>query len=129
MKLMMMIASLFLVQMPTYAADTLAETMRVCDRVPMVGTDSDYILRCIKRDDLIQIQQMENSARLYRASPDVMATLMQDDRYIYVNVITESAEDGMAGQTCYRVVREIDNARDGFYAVQECEYNNMGLYN
>lgn len=102
-------------------------TRRFCDRMPG-GADNNYVFKCIKNDELIDIMERENSARLYFATSDIMNNLLTDDRYIYVNVVMDEPTVGATGKICYRVIRELDYDRDGYYAVEECEYQGEGRF-
>ncbi|MDR1337540.1 MAG: hypothetical protein LBJ73_00745 [Rickettsiales bacterium] len=96
---------------------TMSQRVRVCRRVADVGTDADYVLQCLKRPELTEIAEREDGERLFFAAGDIIAAAASDDRYVFVNVVSD------AGKTCYRIIREIDEARDGYYAVEVCERN------
>ncbi|MDR0741238.1 MAG: hypothetical protein LBF28_00500 [Rickettsiales bacterium] len=107
---------------PTYGDyEKMADMVRICRRVTGAGTASDYVLQCLKRAKLIEIQERDNAARLFLVNMDaggdsIINAISGDDRFIYINVLTNL-------RTCYRVVRETDDARDGYYAVEVCENN------
>ncbi|MDR0726588.1 MAG: hypothetical protein LBF37_00830 [Rickettsiales bacterium] len=102
---------------------TMADRIRICQPVPGVGTNANYILQCLKRTELTSIQETPNVQRLFFADNDIINAISTDDRYLYINVLTDVQNPGQMAQTCYRVIRELDEARDGYYAVEVCDYN------
>lgn len=106
------------------------DTSIFCDRVVEIVSPEQYVLKCLKRPEFLRIKEQGNKARLYFTDPVIADNLLQDDRYLYIHVLTQVPDPGFEDQTCYRFVREFDNARNGYYAVQECEFNTAsgGIY-
>lgn len=99
---------------------TMADRIRICQRVMGAGTDTNYVLQCLKRKELTEVQERRNSMRLFFVNDDsIISAILGDDRFLYINVLTDVAP----GQICYRIIREVDETRDGYYAVEVCEYN------
>jgi hypothetical protein len=95
----------------------MAQRVRTCDRVDAVGDYSNYVLQCPRTPELIDIQENDYAAGLFFADSSIINVLAENDEYLYINAV--AGADGR--ETCYRVVREIDQARDVYYAVEVCE--------
>ena len=57
-----------------------------------------------------------------------LAKIPDNADYIYVNVASNLPDPRYENQTCYRFITEIDASRDGFYAVEVCEYERPDYY-
>ncbi len=115
-----------------FAMNETADMLRRCEGVSVANSDN-YILRCV-RDEKI-IKTIENGSEQFFASDNdgdirgsFLDSIPDNDDYIYVNVIMNSPDPRYKNQTCYRFVREKDLKRDGYYAVEVCEYERADYY-
>lgn len=117
---------------PAYAMNETADMLRRCEGVNVVNADN-YILRCVPDKKITKT--IENGAAQFFAADndgDVRGSFLDqipdNDDFVYVNVIRNSPDSRYADQICYRFVKEKDAARDGYYAVEVCEYERADYY-
>lgn len=118
--------------MPACAMNTTANMLRRCEGVNVTNADN-YILRC-KPDDKIKELIAEGTEQFFVADNDgdvrgsFLDSIPTNSDYVYVNVIRNSPDTRYTDQICYRFIREKDEKRDGFYAVEVCEYERADYY-
>ena len=115
------------------ARNITADMLRNCEGL-YVGTTTNYVLKCPKTDDIVDVWDNEKDMQFFMAdnNGDERGTFLdkvpEDTDFIYVNVASELEDARYQDQTCYRFIREKDIDRDGFYAVQVCEYDRPDSY-
>ncbi len=116
-----------------HALNTTANMVRSCIRMN-IGTDDNYILQCPRRGDIAAMAADTRSAQFFHASDfhDVRGTIVglvpRDSDHVYVNVARNVADTRHKNQICYRFITALDEVRDGFYAVEVCEYERPDYY-
>ncbi len=126
------IAGLCMLAAPAYAMNATADMLRRCEGVNITSSDN-YVLRC-SADERITKAMADGIEQFFVADNDgdvrgsCLDTVPDNDDYIYVHVVKNSPDTRYADQTCYRFVREKDVQRDGYYAVQICEYERADYY-
>jgi len=116
------------------AMNTTADMLRTCEGVA-VGNSDNYILKCAPTDKIKNLMGDRNNMRKFFVadnSGDVRGTFLSqipvNADYVYVNVVSNLRDPRYENQTCYRFITEIDTSRDGFYAVEVCEYERPDYY-
>lgn len=117
-----------------HAMNTTADMLRTCEGVS-IGTANNYILKCTPTDKIKNLMKDENNMRQFFVADndgDVRGTFLSqipdNADYVYVNVASNLPDPRYENQTCYRFITEIDASRDGFYAVEVCEYERPDYY-
>ncbi|MDE6251013.1 MAG: hypothetical protein K2M34_05300 [Alphaproteobacteria bacterium] len=117
-----------------HALNTTADMLRTCEGVS-IGTTNNYILKCTPTDKIKNLMTDEHNMRQFFVADnggDVRGTFLSqipdNADYIYVNVASNLPDPRYENQTCYRFITEIDASRDGFYAVEVCEYERPDYY-
>lgn len=117
------------------AMNVTADMLRSCERVRFVGTADSYVLKCAPSEKINKL--MNNNANIPRFfvsdnNGDTRGTFLseipENTDFIYVNVASNLPDARYENQTCYRFITEIDRLRDGFYAVEVCEYERPDYY-
>lgn len=118
--------------MPAWGMNDTANMLRRCEGVNVTNADN-YILKC-KRDDRILRVISDGTEQFFPAdnNGDVRGTFLDsipdNEDFVYVNVIRNSPDTRYSDQICYRFIGEKDEKRDGFYAVEVCEYERADYY-
>lgn len=117
---------------PALAMNDTADMLRRCEGVRVTNADN-YILKCA-RDEKISRVIADGVEQFFAANNDgdvrgsFLDEIPENDDFIYVNVIRNSSDTRYSDQICYRFIGEKDERRDGFYAVQVCEYERADYY-
>ncbi len=115
-----------------FAMNETADMLRRCEGVNITNADN-YVLKC-GRDEKIMRVIRDGAPQFFVADNcgDVRGSFLDsipdNTDYVYVNVVKNSPDTRYADQTCYRFVTEKDERRDGFYAVEVCEYERADYY-
>ncbi|MBD5400412.1 hypothetical protein HDR61_01525 [bacterium] len=115
-----------------FAMNDTANMLRRCEGVIVTNTDN-YILKCAP-DDKILATIDGGTPQFFRADNDgdargtFLDSIPENADYIYVNVVRNSPDTRYSDQICYRFITEKDVRRDGFYAVEICEYERADYY-
>lgn len=116
------------------AMNTTADMVRNCEGVN-IGTSDNYVLKCSKSDKITKLIETDKPMQRFFVADndgDVRGTFLsqipENSEYIYVNVASNLSDPRYENQTCYRFITEIDASRDGFYAVEVCEYERPDYY-
>lgn len=115
-----------------FAMNETADMLRRCEGVNITNADN-YVLKC-GRDEKIMRVIRDGAPQFFVADNrgDVRGSFLDsipdNTDYVYVNVVKNSPDTRHADQTCYRFVTEKDERRDGFYAVEVCEYERADYY-
>ncbi len=128
----LLLFALCMFSVPAMAMNEVADMLRRCEGVNVTNSDN-YILRCrpdkkikaVIADGIEQFFVADNGGDTRGAFLD---SIPDNDDYIYVNVASNLSDSRYQNQTCYRFIREKDTKRDGFYAVQVCEYERADYY-
>ncbi len=113
------------------ARNVTADMVRSCEGV-FVSNADNYILRCPRIEKFTNMQ--EGPVQFFAADNggDVRGSfidLIPDNTdYVYVNVASNLSDPRYKDQTCYRFITQKDATRDGFYAVEVCEYERADYY-
>jgi len=114
--------------------NTTADMLRTCEGVS-VGNSDNYILKCTNTDKIKNLMGDKNNIRKFFVADnggDVRGTFLSqipvNADYVYVNVASNLRDPRYENQTCYRFITEIDASRDGFYAIEVCEYERPDYY-
>ncbi len=117
-----------------WAMNTTADMLRTCEGVSVGNTDN-YILKCAQTEKMKNLMEDKNNMRKFFVADnggDVRGTFLaqipSNADYVYVNVASNLRDARYENQTCYRFITEIDMSRDGFYAVEVCEYERPDYY-
>lgn len=127
-----LIFAIFMCATPAFAMNDTANMLRRCEGVRVTNFDN-YILKC-KREDKILAVINDGVEQFFAADNegDVRGSFLdeipENDDFIYVNVVRNSPDPRYSDQICYRFIGEKDEKRDGFYAVQVCEYERADYY-
>lgn len=117
---------------PAMAMNDTANMLRRCEGVNITNADN-YILRC-RRDDNIGQVISNGVEQFFPADNDgdirgaFLDSIPDNDDFVYVNVVRNSPDARYTDQICYRFIVNKDEKRDGFYAVQVCEYERADYY-
>jgi len=115
-----------------HAMNQTADMVRRCTGINVQNTDS-YVLQCMP-DDKIKSVIDDGVAQFFVADNDgdvrgtFLSNIPENDDYVYVHVIKNSPDTRYKDQICYRFITTRDAKRDGFYAVQVCEYERADYY-
>lgn len=126
------IAMMMLLVLPVWGMNDTANMLRRCEGVNVTNADN-YILKC-KRDDKISQTISDGVAQFFTADNDgdirgsFLDSIPDNDDFVYVNVVRNSTDTRYSDQICYRFITEKDERRDGFYAVEVCEYERADYY-
>lgn len=117
-----------------YAMNTTADMLRTCEGI-YTPTADNYVLKCTQTDKIKSVIDDKNNMRRFFVADnrgDVRGTFLSqiptNPDYIYVNVASNLSDARYENQTCYRFITEVDTSRDGFYAVEVCEYERPDYY-
>ncbi len=126
------IFSMALLVFPALAMNNTANMLRRCEGVNVTNTDN-YVLKC-RRDDKISRTVSDGVSQFFSSDNrgDIRGAFLDaipdDDDFIYVNVVRNSPDTRHKDQICYRFISEKDIRRDGYYAVEVCEYERADYY-
>lgn len=115
-----------------FAMNETADMLRRCEGVNVTNADN-YVLKCRRDEKIIQTVK-DGTPQFFAADNDgdvrgtFLDTIPDNEDFVYVNVVKNSPDTRYADQTCYRFVTEKDERRDGFYAVEVCEYERADYY-
>ena len=116
------------------AMNTTADMLRTCEG-GSVGNADNYILKCTPSEKITKVMSDKTNMRKFFVADnagDVRGTFLsqipQNQDFVYVNVASNLPDFHYENQTCYRFITEIDTSRDGFYAVEVCEYERPDYY-
>ncbi len=116
------------------AMNTTADMLRTCEGIYTPAADN-YVLKCTQTEKIQSVIDDKNNMRRFFVADnggDVRGTFLSripnNPDYIYVNVASNLPDPRYENQTCYRFITEIDASRDGFYAVEVCEYERPDYY-
>jgi len=131
MKKCFILASLFAC-VPALAMNDTANMLRRCEGENIMNADN-YLLRCGREEKILEVMRdgtpmffpADNSGDLRGSFLD---SVPENDDYVYVNVVKKSPDTRYSDQICYRFITEKDDSRDGFYAVEVCEYERPDYY-
>lgn len=128
----LMIAMVTLIAMPAWGMNDTANMLRRCEGVNITNADN-YILKC-KRDEKISRTISDGVSQFFAADNDgdvrgtFLDSIPDNDDFVFVNVIRNSPDTRYSDQICYRFISEKDSGRDGYYAVEVCEYERADYY-
>lgn len=116
------------------AMNTTADMLRTCEGVS-IGNADNYILKCVPSEKITNVMDDKTNMRKFFVADngsDIRGTFLSqipnNADYVYVNVASNLLDPRYENQTCYRFITEIDTSRDGFYAVEVCEYERSDYY-
>ncbi|MDE5615512.1 MAG: hypothetical protein K2I81_01625 [Alphaproteobacteria bacterium] len=127
-----LIFAMLVITGPAFAMNETANMLRRCEGVNVTNSDN-YILRC-SPDDKITKTMERGVEQFFSADNDgdvrgsFLDAVPDNKDFIYVNVIRNSPDSRYADQICYRFIKEKDASRDGYYAVEVCEYERADYY-
>lgn len=124
----------FAIAANAHAMNTTADMLRTCEGVS-VGNADNYVLKCTPTEKISKVMDDKTNMRKFFVADnggDVRGTFLshvpQNPDFVYVNVVSNLRDPRYENQTCYRFITEIDTSRDGFYAVEVCEYERPDYY-
>lgn len=123
---------MLMITWPAFAMNETADMLRRCEGVRVTNADN-YILKC-RRDEKISHVIADGTEQFFPAdnAGDIRGSFLdeipENDDFIYVNVIRNSPDTRYSDQICYRFIGEKDERRDGYYAVEVCEYERADYY-
>lgn len=128
----MFVFAMCIAAMPAFAMNDTANMLRRCEGVNITNTNN-YILRCRRDDDISRV--ISDGVQQFFAvdnDGDIRGSFLdeipENDDFVYVNVVRNSPDTRYSDQICYRFIQRKDERRDGFYAVQVCEYERADYY-